>query len=326
MRFDTPSRNTSGDGFRTVINCGILNGDTDECVILSNGNYIPSFRIYNGIDFYREVEIEIENADASPIEIIAKTGYVMPYPYSTVRGIENDAILYEVKLNEGCGKLISDSLGNISKVEGDIEWEKTEEPVRYGEYVSNNETKPFDFSSAAKIKGIVNFGKIPQLDFSYGYTITMWINEKNRKCNYKDEDALSTNYIVDNVPYVLASFGNADLIRYNSSIGLMPRDATTASKRKTKENGGYVMNCSDNYYFIAIVVSSDKVMGYLNGTAFIGSNGGSWINYTGTKLNEADFTIGSKNSEPIGYISDIKVYGKELSDNEVLDLYKGFNY
>ena len=321
-RTDVDSDTSSGDGYRNATYCGTIAGDNAPCIILSGGDFVAPVRIYNGGDYYREVEIEVDNVSSSNISIIAKTGYLMPYPYSTVRGIEDESLVYEVPFNEGCGNLIQDSNGNIVSVNGTIEWETEEEPVRYGEY-STDSDKPFKFSSAAKISGGVNFGKIPNLDFASGYTITFWFNEKARMSKYAENEEYGS--INDGIAHEIASIGAYKIVRYNEAIALMDRTTGYANRSSTGANG-HMMQCSDNYYFVALVIKTNIFEFYINGNPGAVLSYSSWSDWASTNISSQDLIIGSGDIESCGYISDFKIYHKEMTSNEVRDIYKGFNY
>lgn len=329
MRADTPKKVTSGDGFRKAIYCGTLAGDTAPCVILNQGHFTEAFRVYKETnDYYREVEVEVDDvpSSASEITITAKTGYVMPYPYTTVRGLEVYGLVYEIPFNEGCGTMVQDSLGNIVSVDGTISWETKEEPVRYGEY-SSEEDKPFAFSSAAKVNGTLDFGKIDKLNFSNGYTITFWWNEKNRFCHYTEEERYDHGYLSNPAILRILSAGNYDLVRTKEAlVGIIPRGATTRDVFNSHSAGMQALPCSDNYCFICIVVSDTRIYLYLNGSLSGGSTVGSWVGFNDMNLSENNLVIGSADTETPGYISDFKIYNRQLSDNEIRDIYKGFNY
>ena len=252
---------------------------------------------------------------------MSKTGYAVPYPYKDVRRFEIPAV-YAIPLNEGCGRYIEDSNGSISSVTGTIEWEKDEEPVRKGEYASNT-YRPFAFSSAAKIKGQVNFGRISQLNFSSNYSISFWCNEKNRKCHYTEEERYSTNYLEDGVEHIVASFGNLNLIRRNYAYGISPQGSSNI--RRLVGSGTQALQCSDNYYFVVIVIANDKLQLSINGRTLAASTSG-WDGYKDVLLSNNDFIIGSSGSETFGFISDFKVYNRVLTEDEILNIYKGFNY
>ena len=314
---------TSGDGYRESGYFGLIAADTAPCIFLSGGSYVAPTRIYNGGDYYREVEIEVDDIPASDIVIIAKTGYVMPYPYSTVRGYDDDSLVYRVAFDEGCGQLVQDSVGMIAEVEGSIDWEKSEEPLRFGEY-SNEGDMPFSFSSAARISGTLNFGKISALNFSSGYTITMWVNEKNRRCDYDDSQRYSS--LNDNISHSIVKIGNYIITRLNSSFCIVNNN--DSSKYSRKAYNGSTPQCSDNYYFLAIVIGNSGIEVYINGNIIGGGSSSNWTGWTSTDLSDADIIFGSGDSavQSCAYISDFCIYNRELAIDDVRAIYKGFNY
>ena len=154
----------------------------------------------------------------------------------------------------------------------------------------------------------------------------MWVNEKNRKCNYDYDERYSHNYIDDRVIHVLASLGSFDIVRVGSRVGLIPRDAANVSTRRLVTNYSQVLECSDSYYFLCLVIASDGITAYINGCDFTSALDGSWDGYKDDLLSTKDVTIGSNDSVPCGFISDFKIYNRELSHDEIIDIYKGFNF
>ena len=322
-------RNSSGGGFRRGYNATVLQGDTEPCIVLSGdfGNVKP-MRIYKGDNhYYREAYIELENIPDAPIELTVKTGYMMAYPYDSLNGREHEGLVYNVALNEGVGSYVQDNLGNIVKISGnEFEWERNEEPVRFGDYMEYG--KPLVPSSGIKLgKGTtINFGKIPQLNFSKGYTITLWVNNKNKFAN---QDAYSAR-----AQYVMSLFsaGNVSFFKRVNEFGYTDNETTDSGF--SLNNSSYSMMAvpangviySEGYHFVAISV--DEV-----GHVAVKVNGGSEESrsvlrenklFTLDNLSSGDFVIGSENLSSGLFISDIKIFNRVIDEKEVMELYKGW--
>jgi len=330
LRFDTDSYFSSGDGLRDAVYTQVpLPNETEPCIILFGaGQRIDAQRIYKGGNHhYREVEILLDNiTENQNLTITAKTGYLIPYPYKSVRDYDIPPV-YEINFDEGCGDYISDNKGTIVKSESKVTWDISETPVRQGEYAGESTYNPFAFSAAAKLDCGVNFGKHAELDFSYNYSISFWWNEKNRKCDYTEEERYSRDYLNDGICYTIASVGDIDIFRRNTAIGIHERGKSLTDNPKNYillYPDNQILSCSDNYSLITLVVTeSDGIKFYLNGNKLSEGNN-AYVAYKNTLLSAKDIVIGDEKG--IGYISDYKIYNKALTDSEVLNIYKSFNF
>ncbi len=318
---------SSGGGFRRGYNASTLIGDTEPCIVFSKdfGNVKP-MRLYKGGNhYYREAYIQLENIEDVPIDLTVKTGYMMEYPYKSLNGRKHDGLVYEVPLREGVGSFVADSLGNIVKISGnDFEWETKEEPVRYGDYKEYG--RPIFLSSAIKLeKGTkINFGTIPQLNFSSNYTVTFWINTKNKWLNPAEYPNRSKQ--------VTSLFSAGNVIFFNKlfDFGYAESSVTDANfsnvgySMMSVPSAGYAY--SDGYYFIAISVDGDgHVKVYMNGGR-LESHSILKENklFTLANLSNGDFVIGSDTLSNGVFLSDIKVYNRVIDANEVMEIYKGW--
>ena len=323
----TPS-GSSGSGFRQGFHAFTPKGESEQIAVFTRDwGGVKSMRIYKGGNhYYREAYIELENLEDAPIELTVQTGYMMAYPYNVLNGREHYGLVYQVPLNEGVGSYVSDSLGNIVKIKGnDYEWEREEEPVRFGDYEEYG--KPLEISSGLLLKKgtTINFGKIPNLDFSKGYTVSFWLNPKNNWFN-PDEYSTQNSKVME-----LFSAGNVAFINKGHDFGYADNSIKEGDNLNTLgrslENisiNGY--RFSDQYFFITITVDGEgKVHSYING-----ANARSIAPtlkhqaMTLTNLSDGDFIIGSDDMPNGGYLSDIKIYNRILEENEVLENYKGW--
>ena len=323
----TPLQGSSGNGFRQGYDAFTPYGETEECVVYTRDwGQVKSVRLYKGGNhYYREAYIELENIEDEPIDLTVKTGYMMAYPYKVLNGRKHDGLVYEVPLNEGLGGYVSDSLGNVVKISGnDYEWERDEEPVRYGEYGEYNQ--PLIPSSGIKLgEGTtINFGKVPQLDFNKGYTVTFWINPKNRWYDTIEYSSLNTKITG------LFEVGNITFVNRGREFGYVDK---VIDSDEYLSLGHSLMNMSinslgfnDQYFMVVISVDDEgKVYTYINGgnvrtiEPTLKYNPMSLEN-----LSTEDFIIGSEKLPSAGYLSDIKIYNRVIEADEILELYKGW--
>lgn len=320
-----PVLNTSGRGFRLASKLQTLQGDTAPCVVLTQGigtAGVPPVRLYPG-GWFREAFILLDGVPTGPVTITAKTGYMMGYPYKNLSEGEHDGLVYHVPLNEGVGRVVSDSEGTIARITGDgYDWDVTEEPVRYGDYSGDNAPKPFMPSSGLKLAQgtTLNFGNIAALDFNHSFTVTFWINPNGLLM-----DEVEWN---DRVKALgILSAGNIALFSRFITFGYTKKDATNAtlnaSGYRRMETGIRGYGYSDQYFFVTIVVNADgTVKTYINGTNYGNAHETLGV-ITVDNLSTGDFVIGSNLMQSAGFLSDVKVYNRIIGDAEILEIYRG---
>ncbi len=325
--------NTSGggDGYRNNLSATLFADETEPCAILTNSETtlnIKRTRVYNGGNHhFREAYVLLENIPNADIVITAKTGYAVEYPYQTLEGYDVDGLVYSIAFDEGSGRKAIDSNGTIVNLPVNAEWENVNFPVRYGEFGGNNRPAPFEYYSACKPNGVMNFGKIPSLSFNKNYTITFWLNEKGRLNNYASSQRLDTPFsgeTAENVMYTLMSFGASTLVRYNNYLGLVSYGSTTDSYATLATFNSAVPFCND-YSFVAVMVENGKISVSVNGSVPTVSTINNNRNLNDIQLSSADFVVGSKDNS-IGFIGDIKVYNTLLSNADLINIYKGYQY
>ena len=317
---DTSGDTSSGAGYRQANSLQTLATENEPCALLVNG--AKTKKVYkDGNNFFRVAYLLFENIDNSNIIINVASGYKKEYPYKNIKGIDHDNLVYEIPINEGFGKSLHDSLGNIVNVDGNVEWEEVgTRVVRYGEPSGVGKMDSSKVSSAIRIDGQVNFGKIPLLNFDKNFTITFWLNEKAVASEYSEEDMLDPQF--DEVRYVVLKAGNFAIVRYNASIGLTARDIYYPHTMRYIESG---LRYSSDYRFYAIVIEDGSIRVHVNGSNAFTSGSTNYLGFNDKKLSEEDFIVGQP-TNVVGYISDIKVYNKALTTEEILNIYKGFNF
>ena len=315
--------NSSGSGYRICYSLQTINGETEKCAILFNSN--KSKKVFvSGDNYYREAYLLMENIPSGDITITVESGYKKEYPYKNIRGIEyKNNLVYEIPLSEGFGNVIHDSLGNHAVVNGSIEWENINvSTVRYGDCSGLGKMQDNKIHSAARFAGVVNFGKIPAINFKKNFTITFWLNEKAVANDYAQADALNRQF--DDVNYQIMAVGAFRIVRYNPSISICSREAFAPRNTRYIEGG---LRYSPDYKFYAISVEDGTFKVYVNGSpAFTQAGTEAYTGFNDKNLSEEDLIIGTPDNNVVGYLSDIKIYNKALTNAEVTNLYKGFNF
>ena len=224
-------------------------------------------------------------------------------------------------MNEGCGRILSDSEGNCTEITGDYSWDK-EEPVRFGDYFGENIVRYNEFSGGLMLYGnAVNFGKITSLPFYSNYAISFWLNMKEVGFDV-ERPTLS-----DNVTRKIMSFANIDLAVMNGNFYAMERGVDNAflANKSIISSVMLPISFSDNYVFIVVNIKSNAIEVSLNGNIIRNVMSiNTFTELNSMRISDADFCIGSDINEMAGYISDVCVYNQVLSQNDVIELYKGY--
>lgn len=318
--------NSAGWGFRESISNALISGDTENCIVFfKDSGAVKNMRIYKGGDhYYREAYILLENTADDDFDITVKTGYMMAYPYFNLNGVEHEGLVYNIPFSEGMGNKVHDSSGRTFTINGnDYRWYNSEDAVRYGDYGGNDKPVPLTPSAGLMIGPYsdLKFGLIEQLTFEKSYTITFWFNPNGL---FMDESRFNSR--VDSI-YPMFRFGGTQFYLRNYGIGY-------GTGVKPNNNGArmFARQASlpflTQFVFVAIVIGSDNALTlYVNGISSgdgmtIGSP--SWFNLSSGGL-EFSTRNASQNSQPsAGYISDFKVYNREMDADEVMDIYRGF--
>ena len=325
-KYYQPISSYSGVGWRRIHSAFTPYGESEACVIMpKDGGNVPTLRIYKGgSHYYREAYVLLENTANENIVITAKTGYAMEYPYKVLQGKEHAGLLYSIPLNEGAGRYVHDSAGNIAKIVGGFSWEQDQEPVHYGDYEGKSTLYPHKPSSALMLDAgaYLNFGKISELNMRNGYTITFWINPKERLMDKDNFD----NY--KNRPYSMFQCGDVTFIQRNTDFGYVQSDAfnsvlTDKFALMTTQRPSHLY--SNQYFYVCIVVeSNNKVTVYLNGEKGQTQTHSGVTSSTRALLSDGDMIVGNAFYGSGSYLSDIKIYGRVIDDAEILELYRGW--
>lgn len=334
MTFFQQNGNGAGGGYKYSLFGVQLPGETEPCVLMPKDyGSVPSYRVYKGgSHYYREARVLLENTTDATITLTAKTGYMMEYPTKSLRREIDDHLVYEIPLNEGYGNHVHDSLGNIAAITGeDYEWERgIIDPVRFADLAGSNVPEPFMPSCGLFIgKGTaLNMGKIAALNFSKSYTISLWLNTHSAWLNpdvYNNRPTFYSWLRAGNIMFYRA--------QANGRIGYALQTLDSASMvssipRSAIQNTDPTYVYANQYFHFVITVDSDRKLNfYMNGCPTSGTRDDYQLDTaTWQNLSEGDFVITSGSKEPLGYISDIKIFDKALSAEEVMGLYRGDGY
>ena len=107
----------------------------------------------------------------------------------------------------------------------------------------------------------MNFGKRAELNFSYNYSISFWWNEKNRKCDYTEEERYSTNYLNDNTTI------KADVESVDSLLGKVESEPASSADTVFSSTNTVAKNISDIKKDLAAFKSKLTLSGKANAYA-----------------------------------------------------------
>lgn len=319
-KYQTP-RVGSGYGFRDAIGAAQVSGDTESCVIfpLVNG-FVDPMRVYKGGNhWYREAFIEVDNTQDADFTIIAKTGFSIPYPYTCLEGREHDGLVYHLPLNEGTGRIVKDSNGKLHRIIGSYKWDNSEEPVRYGDYPVLHKHPSMPSSGLYfNVDSRIEIGKIPELNFSDDFTVSIWFNHKGWLLD-QDEYELNRKR-----PCPFLKFGEVEFHKNENRFIITP-DGTWGrySGEPTGDNSSF--NYSDCWYHVVFAVKNGQVKVYLNGCNDGASRFDKGAFAIDGNLSEKNLTVGSYYGiHPHMAMSDLKIYNRAMEADEVLELYRGW--
>ena len=319
---------SSGQGWRDIQKYITLMGDSEPCIVLpKDSGKVPTIRIYKGGNhWYREAIVEIENTTDSDITIHAKTGYAVEYPYKSItRGTHKP--VYEIPCYEGIGNIIADSRGVIANINGSVTWDN-QESTHFGDYVG--ESTEYDFLPCKGVKfekGIeANFGSNFDLNFNKNYTISFMLNTKEL---YLDGSVFNQK---NTLIHELFKIGGVKVLQRNRTFGVADaksdvREATWGTFPWSGTGGSSAASFmySDWYTSVTIVVDSNNyATTYINGVKQANRSDNNVDTTTWSKLSDGDIVIGSSVTESLGYVSNIRVFDKALTDTEVMELYRNW--
>ena len=319
---------SSGQGWRDIQKYTTLMGDSEPCIVLSKDwGKVPTIRIYKGGNhWYREAIVELENTTDSDITIHAKTGYAVEYPYKTItRGTHKP--VYEIPCYEGIGNIISDGRGVIANINGSVTWDN-QESTHFGDYAG--ESTEYDFLPCKGVKfekGIeANFGSNFDLNFNKDYTISFMLNAKELYLDYSVFKQKTT------LIHELFQIGGVKVLQRNRTFGVADAKSDVSEATwgtfpwsGTGGSSAEAFMYSDWYTSVTIVVDSNNyATAYINGVKQGNRSDKNVDTTTWSKLSDGDIIIGSSVTEPLGYVSNIRIFDKALSDTEVMELYRNW--
>lgn len=324
----------SGVGYRDIQPVVTLAGDTEPCIAISKDNgKVPSVRIYRGGNhYYRQAFILLDEATDEDITIVAKTGYMIPYTQKRPYGTIHEGLVYEISLSEGYGRYVKDSRGVIAKIEGnDFQWSNIESS-RYGDYAGKSTYETYYPYNGLKLNGntMLEFSAYDKLNFDRNYTISLWVNMDAIGLSYD-----SSNYRkIGNIRHLLTIGGATFIMHSSNDIGVFDSSQEITQKNysngilkklgKRHSSGSGMIFSKDQFFNVVIVIDKNKkCYVYNNGCEYkidwnnLESEG--WGN-----LSISEIRLGNPwGIDNCGYISDVKIFNRAMSSDEVLEMYRG---
>lgn len=324
----------SGVGYRDIQPVVTLAGDTEPCIAISKDNgKVPSVRIYRGGNhYYRQAFVLLDEATDEDITIVAKTGYMIPYTQKRPYGTIHEGLVYEINLSEGYGRYVKDSRGVIAKIEGnDFQWSNIESS-RYGDYAGKSTYETYYPYNGLKLNGntMLEFSAYDKLNFDRNYTISLWVNMDAIGLSYD-----SSNYSkIGNIRHLLTIGGAAFIMHASNDIGVFDSSQEITQKNysngilkklgKRHSSGSGMIFSKDQFFNVVIVIDKNKkCYVYNNGCEYkidwnnLESEG--WGN-----LSISEIRLGNPwGIDNCGYISNVKIFNRAMSSDEVLEMYRG---
>ena len=300
----------SGMGYRQIHSWTTINGDTEPCVIMPKGNGdCPSFRVRKG-GWYREAFIELEDLEDEEITIVAKTGYYAKYPYSVIETDEHKGLVYAVPFDEGIGKYVRDSNGNVGIINGSFEWDKNES-TRFGD-LNSNDLRPFMPHYGVKFDktAVLSFGQIANLDFNDDFTISLW---------FKRDHFVGDNFANRDLEGKIFTFGNVYAV-YNQQRFAMCKNSFD---HRSGMYGLDFYNYTKEYNMLTFTVLEGVCRVYINGEILNNRRDAGSFSID-NNLSTYDFRIDPANTTPFGFMSDFRIYDHAFTDKEALEVYRGW--
>lgn len=311
----------AGAGVRYFSKPFIPNTESEPVIYVDGiGDQVDTLRIVRGGNhYYGEMLVDIGDIEAGETKTITvQSGYIMSQPNIQILQREHIKPVYSIPLDEGNGSMIGDSNGNTHTIRGKYKWESIDNGICFGSYWPLQ--KPYDKHNGLRLypDAYIDLGIIPQLSFSKGFTITLWAAFDDVLSNYKE--------LRYNCKQVLLSNNEISLLKTRYySIGL---GNTSNNIRVDKAVSPF---CWHIWLPITIIVSNDNrptITAAVGEDVFEVSDPAS-SDWTFSNLSELPLRIGCQNydsgkEETIAYfISDIRVYNRILTWQEIANMYYG---
>lgn len=171
-------------------------------------------------------------------------------------------------------------------------------------------------TSAYRLKGSVNLGKLSRLNFRKGFTVSLLFRKEEGK-----------NYLEDGKYYTIFRSGNTRVCLWYRSIVLLSGD-TNIFDKKLHINDAYLGSVNDDYVRVTFYVTSDELpwSGIFTENYCSASDHTQCASYPiADNLSEHDFIVGN---DTVGYedipnIARIEIYNRVLTYGEIFSFTNG---
>lgn len=298
-------------------------GGENRILVLGSGATVDTpyspLVVYRGGDhYYGEAYVYVGDINAGETKTInVESGYMVQMP-NTIKESRLEPV-YSVLLNEGFGDTVTDSLGNVLKINGEYEWDSFNTDVRFGTHLPF--VKDNNGLSGIKLKenAFIEIGKIKQLNFNKGYTVAFWYKWDT---DFKLDDEEFQKNFYNKIGAVLSADNfNVGFFRYGYLVGNYSNNARGTGCRVIHK-GMYELVCISvtNDVLPQIIISKNDdygKQGSLNAPS-------SW---DFSNLSEMTLRIGcattAYNANYPVCLHSINIYDRVLDMEEVQALYKG---
>lgn len=326
---DPLSAPNAGNGPRSSVRF-TANGE-DQIVVGGQSEmdkYSPLRVFRGGEHYYAEILVDVGELPATGKVLTVSSGYAMKYPNKKPFSRDLVAPLYSIDFNEGIGRSVTDSEGNIGTIVGDYEW--VEQEFGFGYLIPAITEYGKHYGLRLGAGSYINFGKIGKLNFKNGFTIVVFMNEVSRG-TYDVEriKGLYYNYCP------IISWGNLHIYRNNAGIRIGTKTANSySSQTNGTVNSDYIKTCA-----IRISPSEDESANPEVNVRFSDEPFGVTSSKTNatlewTNLSENDLIIGTSNNDVTSggecndtrrIIYGIRIYDSELTDADIDAITFGYN-
>lgn len=276
-------------------------GDENQLIMQyssSRSAGFPAIRIKEGGEHYQAMYyVKLGNVPAEGKTIKIGYGYLMEDVQADVFTEQKlDSEVYSFPLNE-LGDYISDDFGNTYKL-NNSEWDWKKDVVRFGKTYPHK--LPMKNNGAVKLNQQVLLPDLAEMRKSRDFSFSFWIRTEGLKKDIPilENDIISFNFALD--------------ARINAKYGSTTKLLNNVIKRHN----------SQQYCNIVVTISNSSSKPIMNCYSNTYKTEGRSVELTSlpntTPLQA--WKLGGFNS---AFISDFKFYNKELTHNEVIQLYEG---